>query len=310
MSSELMLLLGCALVLAAVALVLTAVTASSGGRAATARSLTMIRSIDTPIVEGESETERPFSERVIAPLGERLVGLGRRLVRADSAERLQRRLDIAGNPSGWDVPRLIGAKALSLLALGGVGLLYGLAIGPTDPKALLAFVALASLGFVLPNILLYNAGLKREALMQRALPDAMDLLTVSVEAGLGFDAAVMKVARNTKGPLALEFSRLLQEMQIGTGRADAMRALAERSTLKDLRSFSLAMVQADQLGVPIGRVLRVQSQEMRVKKRQRAEEQAQKVPVKIMIPLIFFIMPCLLIVIGGPAAIQMSGMFQ
>jgi tight adherence protein C len=310
MSSDLMLLLGCALVLAAVALVLTAVTASSGERAATARSLTMIRSIDTPLAVGESETERPFSERIVAPLGERLVGLGRRLVRADSAERLQRRLDIAGNPSGWDVPRLIGAKALSLLALGGVGLLYGLAIGPTDPKALLAFVALASLGFVLPNILLYNAGLKREALMQRALPDAMDLLTVSVEAGLGFDAAVMKVARNTKGPLALEFSRLLQEMQIGTGRADAMRALAERSTLKDLRSFSLAMVQADQLGVPIGRVLRVQSQEMRVKKRQRAEEQAQKVPVKIMIPLIFFIMPCLLIVIGGPAAIQMSGMFQ
>ena len=310
MSSDLMLLLGCGLVLAAVGLVLTVVTASSGERAATARSLTMIRSIDAAIGEGESETERSFSERVVAPLGERLVGLGRRLVRADSAERLQRRLDIAGNPSGWDVPRIIGAKALSLLALGGIGLLYGLAIGPTDPKALLLFVGLAALGFMLPNILLYNAGLKREALMQRALPDAMDLLTVSVEAGLGFDAAVMKVARNTKGPLALEFSRLLQEMQIGTGRADAMRALAERSTLKDLKSFSLAMVQADQLGVPIGRVLRVQSQEMRVKKRQRAEEQAQKVPVKIMIPLIFCIMPCLLIVIGGPAAIQMAGIFQ
>jgi tight adherence protein C len=146
--------------------------------------------------------------------------------------------------------------------------------------------------------------------MLRALPDALDLLTISVEAGLGFDAAVMRVARNTTGPLAQEFSRLLQEMQIGVGRIDAMRAMAERSTIADLRSFCLAMVQADQLGIPVGRVLRVQSKEMRVKRRQRAEEKAQKVPVKIMVPLVLFIMPCLFIVVIGPGAITMVRAFS
>ena len=171
-------------------------------------------------------------------------------------------------------------------------------------------VAVGAFGYVLPNILLYNAGQKREKLMQRALPDALDLLTISVEAGLGFDAAVMRVAKNTTGPLAQEFSRLLQEMQIGVGRMAAMRAMAERSTLADLKSFCLAMVQADQLGIPIGRVLRIQSHEMRVKRRQRAEEKAQKVPVKIMVPLVLFILPCLFIVVIGPAAIRIVGVFS
>jgi tight adherence protein C len=146
--------------------------------------------------------------------------------------------------------------------------------------------------------------------MQKSLPDALDLLTISVEAGLGFDAAVMKVAKNTEGPLAQEFSRLLQEMQIGVGRTEAMRAMAERTTMKDLKSFCLAMVQADSLGVPIGRVLRIQSSEMRVKRRQRAEEKAQQVPVKIMVPLVLFILPCLFIVVGGPAVLRVMENFK
>jgi tight adherence protein C len=145
--------------------------------------------------------------------------------------------------------------------------------------------------------------------MRNALPDAIDLLTVSVEAGLGFDAAVERVARNTTGPLSQEFARLLQEMQIGVGRVDAMRAMAERSSLDDLKSFCLAMVQADSLGIPIGRVLRIQSSEMRTKRRQRAEEKAQQVPVRIMIPLVLFVLPCLFIVILGPAGISIANTF-
>jgi tight adherence protein C len=309
MSPDLMLLLGGVLVFVAVVLVLTTVTAVAGERSATARSLTIVRSLGTDLAPGESETERPFAERVLAPLSDRLVSLGRRLTRADTAERLRHRLDIAGNPPGWDVPRIIGAKALAMVLLGGLAVVYVLGNGTAFPKAALVVAAVGGLGFVLPNILIFNAGQKREALMQRALPDALDLLTVSVEAGLGFDAAVMKVARNTQGPLAEEFARLQQEMRLGVGRGEALRGLAERSTLKDLKSFSLAIVQADQLGVPIGRVLRVQSGEMRLKRRQRAEEQAQKVPVKIMIPLVLFIMPCLLIVVGGPAAVQMMDVF-
>ena len=127
--------------------------------------------------------------------------------------------------------------------------------------------------------------------MQRELPDAIDLLTISVESGLGFDAALQQVAHNTEGPLADEFSRVLREMQIGSSRAEALRALAERTNLTELRSFVSAMVQADAFGIPIANVLRVQSSEMRVKRRQRAEEKAQQVPVKMTIPLIFCILP-------------------
>jgi tight adherence protein C len=132
----------------------------------------------------------------------------------------------------------------------------------------------------------------------------LDLLTISVEAGLAFDAAVSQVARNSEGPLADEFFRVLQEMQIGMGRTDAMRALGERTDVEELQGFVTAMVQADAFGIPIANVLRVQAKEMRIKRSQRAEEKAQKVPVKILFPLIFCILPCLFIVVLGPAAIN------
>ena len=309
MSPTLMLLAGGLLIFGGLTLTLSLVGVVTTERRGVARSLAAIQAYDSAPESLRSELERPFSERVIAPLGERLVGIGRRMVRAGTTERIQHRLDIAGNPSGWDVSRIIGLKVLGLLVLGGMSFLW--VIGSGSPlKILVIPTAVGAFGYVLPNILLYNAGLKRETLMLRALPDALDLLTISVEAGLGFDSAVMRVAKNTTGPLAQEFARLLQEMQIGVGRMDAMRAMAERSTINDLKSFCLAMVQADQLGIPIGRVLRIQSQEMRVKRRQRAEEKAQKVPVKIMVPLVLCILPCLFIVVGGPAAIQVMKAFN
>jgi tight adherence protein C len=164
-------------------------------------------------------------------------------------------------------------------------------------------------GYYAPNLYLYQKSYDRTAKIERALPDALDLLTISVEAGLAFDAALAQVARNTDGPLAAEFARVLQEMQIGLGRANALRALGDRSNLPDLRSFCSAMVQADAFGIPVGQVLRVQSSEIRVKRRQRAEEMAQKIPVKIMIPLVLFILPSLFIAVLGPAIIKMIGMF-
>ena len=128
-------------------------------------------------------------------------------------------------------------------------------------------------------------------------------MTISVESGLGFDAAVQQVARNTEGPLAEEFSRMLREMQIGQGRGEALRNMAERTDDGDLRSFTSAMVQADVLGIPVAQVLRVQSKEMRIKRRQYAETKAQQVPVKITVPLIFCILPCLFMAVMGPAVI-------
>jgi tight adherence protein C len=309
MSPTLLLLLGGCMLFAAVTLALSVVGVVTAERRSVARSLAAVEAIDKAPSALKTELERPFSERVIAPLGERLVGIGRRLTRADTADRLKHKLDVAGNPPGWDVNRIIGLKVLGMGVLGIIAFLYMLGSGHPVERVLLVSAGLGATGYLLPNILIHNAGQKRERLMQNALPDALDLLTISVEAGLGFDAAVARVSKNTSGPLAQEFSRLLQEMQIGVGRMEAMRAMAERSSLKDLKSFCLAMVQADQLGIPIARVLRIQSKEMRVKRRQRAEEKAQKVPVKILFPLIFFILPCMFIVILGPVIISMMEFF-
>jgi len=139
-----------------------------------------------------------------------------------------------------------------------------------------------------------------------ALPDALDMLTVCVEAGLGFDAALAQVARNTDGPLAAEFARALQEMQIGKSRGQALRALAERTTVPEARAFVSALVQAGDLGIPVARVLREQAKEMRVRRRQRAEAKAQQVPVKITFPLILCIFPALLVVVLGPGIINIA----
>jgi tight adherence protein C len=165
---------------------------------------------------------------------------------------------------------------------------------------LLLAIAGLLVGFFAPDLYLYQRAEKRADQIRRSLADAVDLLTISVEAGLGFDAAVQQVARNTEGPLAEEFSRVLREMQLGMGRSEAMRSMGERSSVEELHTFVGSMVQADAFGIPISQVLRVQSSEIRTKRRQYAEEKAQQVPVKIMIPLILCILPCLFVVVMGP----------
>lgn len=309
MTPELILAFGAGLIFLGLTMALATFGVLTRERRSVARSVAAIQALDNAPVEVKQELEAPFAERVLGPLGDRLVNTGRKLVRADTAQKLQYRLNIAGNPPGWDVNRIIGLKVLGMAVVGALAFLYFVSDKPFH-QTLLFTAGGAALGYVLPNILLYNAGQKRETLMRNALPDALDLLTVSVEAGLGFDAAVGRVAKNTTGPLSQEFARLLQEMQIGMGRVEAMRAMAERTSLPDLKSFCLAMVQADSLGIPIGRVLRVQSAEMRAKRRQRAEEKAQQVPVRIMVPLVLFILPTLFIVILGPAGIQIVDAFS
>jgi len=308
--TEMTLLLGAGLVCASMILALSVIGVITSERRGVARSVAAVQALDSAPSILKEEIDRPFAERVIAPLGERMVGLGRRLVRADTARKLQYRLNIAGNPPAWDVNRILGLKVLGMALFGGLGFLYLLGMGWPFYRVVVATGLAAAFGYVLPNVLLYNAGQKRATLMRNGLPDAMDLLTISVEAGLGFDAAVSRVAKNGDGPLNQEFARLLQEMQLGVGRVDAMRAMADRTSLPDLKSFCSAMVQADSLGIPIARVLRIQSKEMRTKRRQRAEEKAQQVPVRIMIPLVLFILPCLFLVILGPAGIQIAETFS
>jgi tight adherence protein C len=220
-----------------------------------------------------------------------------------TAGGLQHRLDLAGNPARWTPDRFLAVKGLGLVVLAVLGALSGL----HSPALLVLFVAVgAAIGFFLPDVLLYNAGTKRQEKIRLALPDALDMLTVCVEAGLGFDAALAQVARNTAGPLAAEFARALQEMQIGKSRADALRATAERSSAPELRAFVSALVQASELGVPVAAVLREQAKEMRLKRRQHAEERAQKVPVKILFPLILCLFPGMFVVIIGPGIIRIA----
>lgn len=231
-----------------------------------------------------------------------LTQLARRLSPGGMTDSLQRRLDLAGNPGSWTPDRVLAAKGIGLLVLGGLGALFGLG----SPALFVPYAGLGALiGFFLPDVLLYNSGDRRQAKIRAALPDAMDMLTVCVEAGLGFDAALAQVARNTTGPLAGEFARALQEMQLGASRAQALRALTDRTTVPELRVFVSALTQATELGIAVAQVLREQAREMRLKRRQRAEEKAQKVPVKITFPLVFCLFPALFVVILVPAAIAM-----
>ncbi len=235
-----------------------------------------------------------------------LRNLAARLSPSLTSGRLQHRLDLAGNPARWTPDRFLAAKGLGLVVLGMLGALYGL----HSPTLLVLFTAIGgAIGFFLPDVLLYNAGVKRQQRIQLALPDALDMLTVCVEAGLGFDAALAQVARNTSGPLAAEFARALQEMQIGKSRADALRGAAQRSSVPEFRALASALVQAGELGVAVAAVLREQSKDMRLKRRQHAEERAQQVPVKILFPMVFCLFPGMFVVIIGPGAIRIATEF-
>ncbi|GAA1523920.1 type II secretion system F family protein [Nocardioides humi] len=256
------------------------------------------------------EADRPFADRILAPFQARALALGRRLTGADKADRIRRRLDFAGNPRGWTIDRVLSTKVLCAVVLPVLVVAYGALLGGSLTTLVVIAIAAAVLGFFGPDLYLYNKAAHRADQIKRSLADAVDLLTISVEAGLGFDAAVQQVARNTDGPVAEEFSRVLREMQLGMSRSEALKAMGARSNVDDLHTFVGSMVQADAFGIPISQVLRVQSSEIRVKRRQYAEAKAQQVPVKIMIPLILFILPCLFIVVMGPAVLNALDAFN
>lgn len=291
-------------------LVLAAFSAGAKETAGLNRSLEVLEKFTSAPRELKGDLDAPFADRVLIPLLAKFQGLGRRLTPEDANHRIHEKLERAGNPPGWTVDRVIAGKVVGFFVLLLVSLMLTFALGLPLGVALLIVVGASLVGYMAPNMYLYQRAYDRSEAMQKELADAIDLLTISVESGLGFDAAVSQVAKNTEGPLSEEFSRLLQEMQIGRGRTDALRSMAERTTLPDVRGFAGAMVQADAFGIPIGQVLRVQSSEIRVKRRQAAEEKAQKVPVKILVPLIFCILPCLFIAVLGPAGISIMDSFR
>lgn len=282
-------------------IVVVNVTNATFGRAGVSKGLS---SIDA-IYGANADPDKPAAPGV----SNRMAQLSRAATPGRALEYLRRRLDFAGNPPYWTVDRLFEIKGLALI----VGLLVGLAFGFVVGGALGAAIGLlvgAPLGFFVPDIVLYDVSERRQDRIRRTLPDILDTLTVSVEAGLGFDAALGQITRYGRGPLAGEFARVLQEMQIGVSRMDALRSLGLRTNIVELRSFCAIVVQATELGVPIANVLREQSKEMRIRRRQRAEEAAQKVPVKILFPLIFCLFPALFIVVLGPGVINIANVLD
>jgi tight adherence protein C len=308
----LLLILGAALVVLALLLVSAAAGTTAGGQAASGvdRSVALVQALTRAPAELTKDYDQPFGERIMAPLQQRASRIARRFSGSDAPERIRRRLDVAGNPVGWTVERVMAGKVTGAIALFLISVSLTALMGTSLTVRIVVIVGATLIGWMGPNLYLYQKVYDRSKRIQRDLPDAIDLMTISVESGLAFDAAVQQVGRNTEGPLADEFSRVLREMQIGQGRAEALRGLSERTEVDDLKSFVTAMVQADSFGIPIANVLRIQSSEIRTKRRQRAEEQAQKVPVKITVPLIFCILPCLFIAVMGPAAIHIMDSFS
>jgi tight adherence protein C len=295
------LLVGVLLVMVALVIVVLAVVVGSEKTTGVARSLELLNYRATSREVRKSELG--VQDRLLKPLGAGLGNLAYRLSPVSTGSRLGRYLDKAGNPPAWSVERLMGAKGLGLI----LGVILPLLLLGFSFWGLVAAAGLGLLGFYLPDLLMYNAGVRRQDQLRKGLADALDMLTVCVEAGLGFDAAILQVARSVEGPIAGEFARVLSEVQIGKARPEAFAALGERSSVPEVKTFVSALVQADRLGLPIAVVLREQTKEMRIARRQRAEEKAQKVTVKILFPLLLCIFPALFIVIIGPGVIQIIG---
>lgn len=260
------------------------------------------------------ELSQPFTERVVYPIARKLGELAIKFTPQNALNSILRRLELAGSPAKLDPTMILAMQFIAGLTFGGlIALVFTL--GPTKVatgRLLLFVIIFAALGFYFPQLWLTSQIQKRQKNIRKAMPDALDLLTVCVEAGLGFDAAMSKVSEKWQNELSLAFARVIAEIQLGKLRREALRDMADRIGLAEMTSFVAAVIQSEQLGVSLAKVLRIQSDQMRVKRRQLAEEEAHKAPVKMLIPMAFLIFPSLMIVLLTPAAIKLmnSGLGQ
>jgi len=252
--------------------------------------------------------QRPFRERVMSPIGERLARWTLKLHPKTTIEGVSARLLAAGVNRSLSATTFLAFK--SGLAIVGfvVGALFGGAV--TGPGGVLfCSIALAGIGFIAPDFAVSSRARARKERIRAELPDALDLMAVSVEAGMGFDGAISKLTEHMAGPLADEFALTLSEIRIGESRQDALKKLAERTGTPELSSFVRSIIQADQLGISLGRILRVQATDSRLKRQAAAEEKAMKAPIKMLFPTVLFIFPAMFLVILGPAFLNLSKIF-
>jgi tight adherence protein C len=254
----------------------------------------------------EMEMSMPFSERVVLPLLRQVASILTRLRPQRNIEAMKHQLELAGNPNNWTPADFLGVRGIAAIVTLVLAFVFTIVLNTPVPQNLLFWVVGLVLGFYLPVLWLRSKIRTRQHEIQKALPDALDMLCISVEAGLGFDAAMAKVIEKWDNELSRTFARASAEIRLGKLRRDALRDMANRCDVPDLSNFIAAVIQADQLGVSIAKVLRIQSEQMRVKRRQRAEELANQAPVKMVIPLVFLVFPSILIVLLGPAVLQFT----
>jgi tight adherence protein C len=271
-----------------------------------------IRLLESQVGGGASESvnlreqalSQNFGQRVLLPIVSTAGRVARRVTPLDARDRVAKKLQLAGGPAGWDAERVLAFKVIGAVVGVFGGFVLSTILQPAPFISIVAISLLAFVGFVLPDSVLNRRVDERQKEILKTLSDTLDLLTISVEAGLSLNAAIAQVVQNVPGVLSAEFARMLQEIQLGVPRSEAFRHLADRTDVDELNGFALAMIQADVFGVSIASVLRTQAQQLRIKRRQAAEAKAQQTPVKIVFPLVLCILPALFVVIVGPGAIQ------
>ena len=305
-----LLFLGALVLLGAIAVVIVSLRRNAQGEdddPLQARLAEFIQRGDVSSLE-EIELSQPFSERVIVPVLNRVGEISARFTPQKAIQNTARQMELAGNPWPIDAATFLAIRFVLgvVLCLLMVWTFAGAPGWSTTDKAM--FIAGGTIGgFWLPQIMLSTRVTRRQKEIRKAMPDALDLLTICVEAGLGFDAAMSKVAEKWENELSLAFARTIREVQLGKVRREALKDMADRLGIPEMTSFVAAIIQSEQLGVSMAKVLRIQSDQMRVKRRQRAEEEAHKAPIKMIIPMALLIFPSILIIILTPAVIQIMG---
>ncbi|MBI4630221.1 MAG: type II secretion system F family protein [Chloroflexi bacterium] len=262
---------------------------------------------ERPVTLEEIEMSQPFSERVLLPIIRSVGQMTTRFTPEAALEATQHKLDLAGNPGNLDPKMFMAIRIIASVGLGFVLLLaFSLAPEPNWIQNLGLTGLFVALGYYLPELWLSSKITRRQDEVVKALPDALDLLTVCVEAGLGFDAALGKLTEKWENDLALAFGRVLQEVRLGKTRREALRDMSYRLDVPDVTSFIAAVLQAEQLGVSMGKILRIQSDQMRIKRRQRAEQKAHQAPIKMLFPMALLIFPTIWLVLLGPAVLLLK----
>ena len=303
-----MLILAIASVFGALALVFWAAAGQLAERAAFRSSLQQLDDYDAvaAVPSRQLELAAGFETRVLAPVMRSLIGLGRRLTPADYVAKSAEKLNHAGKGRADDLDRFLAIRVVTI-ALVPVAFIVAFFVLPLEGRTPLAvFLFLAMLLVLGPDATLNRQVADRQYEIQMRLPDVLDLLTISVEAGLGFEQALDRTVQSVPGPLSEEFARMIGEIRAGSSRGEALRALETRIGVQEVKSFVLALLQADTFGISIGRILRQQADEMRVRRRQLAQERAQKAPVKMLFPMVFCIFPSLFVVVLGPALFNIA----